>query len=385
MDTEKLKYLLKKYNSRSATPEEKRLVEDWYERVGTEIPAMAEDELLPLKENIFSQVKANITSNKPKSRNSIALSFMRAHLSKAAVLTALIMGAAYFYFKQPKLKSTANQIVQVKKEIKPGGDNAILQLADGSTITLNEAANGHLANQQGIKVTKTKSGELVYSVTNQTSQNRAMLNTVSTPKGGQYHLILVDKTEVWLNSGSSITFPTAFSGKDRKVKITGEVYFEVAKDKTKPFIVNTNRSEISVLGTHFNINAYPDEEAEATTLLEGSVKVKRNQEMVLLKPGQQASIDHRAQRINLREIDNPEAIIAWKNGYFQFERADLASVMRQISRWYDADVRYNGAFPVKEYTGKIPRKVGVNKLIEMLSYSGIHCTINNNQIIVNPK
>lgn len=385
MDTEKLKYLLKKYNSRSATPEEKRLVEDWYERVGTEIPAMAEDELLPLKENIFSHVKANITSNKPKSRNSIALSFMRAHLSKAAVLTALIMGAAYFYFKQPKLKSTANQIVQVKKEIKPGGDHAILQLADGSTITLNEAANGHLANQQGIKVTKTKSGELVYSVTNQTSQNRAMLNTVSTPKGGQYHLILVDKTEVWLNSGSSITFPTAFSGKDRKVKITGEVYFEVAKDKTKPFIVNTNRSEISVLGTHFNINAYPDEEAEATTLLEGSVKVKRNQEMVLLKPGQQASIDHRAQRINLREIDNPEAIIAWKNGYFQFERADLASVMRQISRWYDADVRYNGAFPVKEYTGKIPRKVSVNKLIEMLSYSGIHCTINNNQIIVNPK
>jgi ferric-dicitrate binding protein FerR (iron transport regulator) len=385
LDTEKLKHLLKKYNNQTATPEEKKVVEDWYEKVNGEAPVMTDADFLTRKESIFSQVKASIGQHNQKLGHRVKFKILRTHFSKAAIFIAILLAGAYFYWPKSKTTSSLTTTTPVKRELKPGGDNATLQLADGSIITLNEAADGQIASQEGIKVTKTKSGELVYTFSNRTNQSPSQSNTVSTPKGGQYHLILVDKSEVWLNANSSITFPTAFSGKDRKVKITGEVYFEVAKDKSKPFIVNTNQSEIKVLGTHFNINAYNDEEAEATTLLEGAVKVKRNNEEVVLKPGQQANINHHSQRINLKEIDNLDAVIAWKNGYFQFDRADLASVMRQISRWYDADVRYNGTFPVKEYTGKMPRKVEAAKLIEMLSFSGIHCTIKNNQITVNPK
>jgi ferric-dicitrate binding protein FerR (iron transport regulator) len=159
----------------------------------------------------------------------------------------------------------------------------------------------------------------------------------------------------------------------------------VAKNKAKPFIVSTNKSEIKVLGTHFNINAYDDEEYQRTTLLEGSVEIKSGKQKTRLTPGQQAIIKEKTEGIKIEKIEDLEAIIAWKNGYFQFEKADLKSVMRLVSRWYDTKVSYSGSIPTKEYTGKIPRNVNVSKLIEMLAYTGIHCKVENNQIIVNQK
>jgi transmembrane sensor len=159
----------------------------------------------------------------------------------------------------------------------------------------------------------------------------------------------------------------------------------VDKNKNKPFIVHNDQSDIKVLGTHFNVNAYDDEEVQRTTLLEGSIEIRRGSQKMLLIPGQQANINGKSNILKIKEIDDLDAIIAWKNGYFQFEKSDLQSVMRQVSRWYNTDVGYNGTIPTKQYTGKIPRSVNVAKLIEMLSYSGIHCEVEQNQITVNPK
>lgn len=370
MDTERLNYLLKRYNDQTATPEEIRIVEEWYNRVNGEDLDLTPADYADLKANVFAHIEHKR---------------FRIHYGtfvKAAVFIGVLLGIGYFFFIQPKSGVKGPAIV--KSEIKPGGNNAILQLANGTKVMLNSVSDGQISDQQGIKVTKTKSGELVYSMVEQADTKNAQLNTVSTPRGGQYHLILVDKTEVWLNSGSSITFPTAFSGADRKVEVTGEVYFEVAKNRHKPFIVGTRTSEVRVLGTHFNINAYADEETEVTTLLEGSVSVKRNEQTALLKPGQQAMSAKNSTRINVSDVEDAEAAIAWKNGYFQFDNTDLASLMRQISRWYDVEVQYNGKLPAKQYTGKIPRSVGTSELIEMLSYSGIHCTLKNNKIMVSP-
>lgn len=383
MDTERLRFLLKKYNNQTATPEEIRIIEDWYDRVDGEGPDFSAENLADLKSNIFAHVEEHIEQVGRDDKKNNTFKIHQHYFAKAAIFIGVLLGLTYLFFLKPNIGAKVPLIV--KQEIKPGGNNAILQLANGAKVVLNSASDGQISNQQGIKVTKTKSGELVYTIVDQPNTEVAQMNTVTTPRGGQYHLILVDKTEVWLNSGSTITFPTTFSGSERKVKIAGEVYFEVAKDKSKPFIVSTKESQVTVLGTHFNINAYDDELIETTTLLEGSVSVKRNNQTALLKPGQQASLAKNLSRINVIDVEDADGIVAWKNGYFQFDSADITTLMRQISRWYDVDVQYNGSLPVKQYTGKIPRAVSAKELIEMLSYSGIHCTINNNKIIVNPK
>ncbi|GGH05802.1 FecR family protein [Pedobacter zeae] len=382
MNTTEIKDLIEKYNSQTATTEEKKLVEEWYERIDGAELTLNQSEDIEVKEQILSRVTSRIQkSAKPK----------RVRLNdvwpfKAAVILVAFMAGTYIYFKQNSRPQVSSTIAKInKKPIVPGGNNAVLLLADGSQIILNKTSDGQVANQSGVEVIKTKSGELLYRFTGNSTAEAAAINTVSTPRGGQYHLILVDGTEVWLNASSSVRFPTAFVGKERKVEVTGEAYFEVAKNKTKPFIVHTNQSDIQVLGTHFNVNAYADEEYQRTTLLEGSIEIKQGNKKALLKPGQQASLNLKTAGIKVNEIADLEAVVAWKNGYFQFDRSDLPSVMRQVSRWYDAEVIYNGKIPAKQYSGKIPRNVSVVKLVEMLAYSGIHCKIENNQITVNPK
>lgn len=383
MDTGKLNELLKKYNNQTASPEERKAVEDWYEKINGEEPDLDAGHLADVKANIFDHLEHRITPAAIQVPASSRFRIYSAYLAKAAIFIGVLLGAAYLFIKNPF--GNEKQSLLANEKIQPGGNNAILQLANGAKIVLNQAADGQISSQQGISITKTKNGELVYTMTEQASANASAMNIVTTPRGGQYHLILVDKTQVWLNSGSSITFPAVFSAKERKVKITGEAYFEVAKNKSKPFVVATTKAEITVLGTHFNVNAYDNEETEATTLLEGAVSVKSEGQQVLLKPGQQASLQKNTSRLNMREVEDTEAAIAWKNGFFQFDNADPAAVMRQIARWYNVDVQYKGPLPVKQYNGKIPRGVSAVELVEMLSYSGIHCTIQNNRIIVNPK
>ncbi|MNK55041.1 fec operon regulator FecR [compost metagenome] len=384
LNTNEIKYLIGKYNNQTATPAEKKLVEEWYERIDGADLTQNELADIEVKKQILNRVTARINHvDKPKPKQ-IKLNY--ALFFKAAVILIALIAGTYSYFNQSDRSPVlATSVKTNTKPIIPGGNNAVLQLADGSQVILNKTADGQVANQSGVQVIKTKSGELLYRFTGNTTAKAAAINTVSTPRGGQYHLILVDGTEVWLNASSSVKFPSAFVGNERKVEVTGEVYFEVAKNKTKPFIVHTDQSDIKVLGTHFNVNTYVDETYQRTTLLEGSIEIKRGNKKALLKPGQQASLNGKIDGIAVNEIADLEAVVAWKNGYFQFEKSDLPSVMRQVSRWYDAEVIYNGKIPAKQYSGKIPRNVSIAKLVEMLAYSGIHCKVEYNQITVNPK
>lgn len=386
MNTAQLQNLIEKYNNQTATQEEKTQLEEWYATVNGESPELRSDERSALKDNIYSSVITSIKNEdvaeteyrKPKIRY---LKFV-----SAAVFVAVLFGGVLIYLQHTNQTTLSNSSINLNKHrLKPGGNNAVLKLADGTELILNQTANGQIANQSGVKITKTKSGELIYTFLSNSKPESFQNNTVSTPRGGQYHLILVDGTGVWLNAASSITFPTAFVGNDRTVKVTGEVYFEVSKDRRKPFIVSTDRSEIKVLGTHFNVNAYEDEDYQKTTLLEGSIEIKKGNLTKLLSPGEQANISTASEAIKIKQIENLDAIIAWKNGYFQFLGSDLQSFMRQISRWYDTEVIYNGSIPAKQYVGKIPRNLEVGDLIKMLAYTGIHCKIENNKITINPK
>lgn len=385
MNTDDIKHLIEKYNNQTATSDEKMIVEQWYDRInGAELAEIQFNE-----EKVKKQISKNITSriehNSKLQQEPKKFKLFYTLFFKAAIIIMVLLAGVYVYLKQTDHDLLVTSSEPKKTKIIPGGNNAVLLLADGSQIILNKASDGQIADQSGVKVVKTRSGELIYRFAGNANPKSTAINTVITPRGGQYHLVLVDGTEVWLNAGSSIKFPTAFTGSDRRVNITGEVYFEVAKNKAKPFIVSTNKSEIKVLGTHFNINAYDDEEYQRTTLLEGSVEIKSGKQTTRLTPGQQAIIKEKTEGIKIDKIEDLEAIIAWKNGYFQFEKADLKSVMRLVSRWYDTKVSYSGSIPAKEYTGKIPRNVSVSKLIEMLAYTGIHCRVENNQIIVNQK
>jgi ferric-dicitrate binding protein FerR (iron transport regulator) len=209
------------------------------------------------------------------------------------------------------------------------------------------------------------------------------MNTIQTPRGGQYQVILPDGTKVWLNAASSLAYPTAFTGADRAVKLNGEAYFEVADNKDKPFKVMAGNMEINVLGTHFNVMAYEDENAIKTTLLEGSVKVTNGKISHLLKPGQEGRVDRQSGAFRLLEADANEAV-AWKNGVFQFGGASIESVMREIVRWYDVDVEYQGRTN-EHFRGTISRSVNASEVFKMLELTGaVHFTIDKKKIIVKP-
>lgn len=262
----------------------------------------------------------------------------------------------------------------------PGSNRATLTLSDGSSIDLDGAKSGELASEGITDIKKTEQGKLVYAPGQASAAaSKEMYNTVSTPRGGQYHVVLPDGTKVWLNAASSIYFPTQFKGNRREVRLRGEAYFEVAKDKLKPFIVAVNDSEVEVLGTNFNILSY-DDEVLTTTLLEGSVKLKHLGAERTIRPGQAAML---YKGIQVEEVNVDDAV-AWKQGVTAFSNADIYSIMRQISRWYDLDVVYRGQLPERKFTGKIPRSARLSKVLKVLELSNINFRIEDKKIIVTP-
>jgi len=280
-------------------------------------------------------------------------------------------------------KSVLNKpLAMHQPDLLPGGNKAILTLANGSKIVLNEALRGVIARQQNVAINQIQNGKIVYSAKGAPIDSLLVYNTIATPRGGQYQVVLPDGTKVWLNAASSLKYPTAFYGNERRVELTGEAYFEVSKNAAKPFFVKTAAQTVEVLGTHFNINSYADEKATKTTLLEGSVKVysSANQLSVKLVPGQQAlNILNQLQVI--RDADVDEAV-AWKNGKFMFRNTDLQTIMRQLSRWYDVDVEYQGNVTARHYIGSINRNVPVSQVFQILKTSGINFTIYGRKIIV---
>lgn len=301
----------------------------------------------------------------------------------AACVVGFIALSTFFWLKNTKEPIAQTQInnIKYKNDIQPGGNKALLTLADGSSIVLDDAQNGVLAQQGNTKVMK-QNGKLHYS-TSKSGPGKIGYNTITTPRGGQYQVELPDGSKVWLNAASSLRCPTAFTGKERRVEISGEVYFEVAKNKAMPFIVDVNGAEIQVLGTHFNVMSYDDEPMMYTTLLEGSVRFTSNGDYTVLKPGQQSQLARNGKFTTVSDV-NLASVVAWKNGLFDFEGLDLETIARQLSRWYKVEVVYNRKIDDLFYA-KIPRSTRLSDVLKALELTGkVHFEIDGTKIRVLP-
>jgi ferric-dicitrate binding protein FerR (iron transport regulator) len=305
-----------------------------------------------------------------------------------AYAAAVVLVIAVGMVVAPVKKKPARAVVtapkqEIIKDIPPGGNKAILTLADGATISLDDCKKGDIARDGNARIVKGgDSGTLIYHAVAGNQQALAY-NTITTPRGGQYQLTLSDGSKVWLNASSSLHFPTTFNGKERAVALTGEGYFEVARNTTMPFSITVNGVRVQVLGTHFNINAYRDEPVVKTTLIEGAVKVEIGGQAVLLRPGQQAVAGGADRSLRLDPEADLEEVMAWKEGIFNFKNLDIESIMRQISRWYDVEVVYGGGKkPEGHFSGMISRNTPALTVLKMLEYGGVHFTIESKKIVI---
>lgn len=292
-----------------------------------------------------------------------------------AAMLMLLFGAGLWLFRGKNTPTP--DPMEALADISPGSNRAVLTLQNGQQIPL-DSMHGNIVLQGNLHISN-DSGALNYNG----QATAAAYHTLSVPRGGQYRLQLPDGTRVWLNAASSITFPIAFVGDKRTVSITGEAYFEVAKNPSKPFIVQANQMYITVLGTHFNINAYSDEPDTRTTLLEGAVSVTAGQHMTTLSPGQQVRLDKNNALTVANDVD-VEDVIAWKNGYTVFENADIETIMRQVSRWYNVEVFFEGNMPKRHFAGTISRKSSLPDLLKVLEFENVNFSIEGKKIIVKP-
>jgi transmembrane sensor len=301
----------------------------------------------------------------------------------AAIL--LMLGTAVYWMNNISHHPMAQKevVTETPKDITPGGNKAILTLSNGSKIILDSVADGILARQGNTSVVKLANGQLSYQEKAGTRTKDVLYNTMSTPRGGQYKLILPDGTQVWLNASSAIVYPTAFAGSERKVQVSGEAYFEVVPNVKMPFKVTVNGVTVNVLGTHFNVNAYGDEATTRITLLEGAIKITKGIASSILKPGQQAQVT-RNNEIKFSEEVDVEEVVAWKNGLFWFNGVDLPGIMRQLSRWYDIEVQYEGPIPQRHFTGHVFRYLNLSEVLKILALSHVHFRIEGKKLIVTP-
>lgn len=390
--------LIQKYINGTCTEEEREILLKWYrspQNETVEWPATPEMEETAVYQRIFSKVEAEINLQSPAIHqlhpdpNSLEPKKSLFNWQKIAVAAALILTSSIaIYFYQQHANTAPTEQLTFKNEVKPGGDKAILKLADGTEVELDGAKNDLLAQRKDINFNNTKDGQLAYNKQNSSDiqQTEALkYNTVSTPRGGQYRIILPDGTKVWLNAASSIRFPTNFLPGERKVSISGEVYFEVAKNKHQPFRVISDTQILEVLGTKFNISAYPDQPQINTTLAEGSVKLGRIQTHTyqLLKPGEQAQMKTKDQSPAKISSADLEEVLAWKNDAFVFNNTPTDEVMKQMQRWYNVELEYKGPVPNLSFTGVIPRDSNLSTFLKVLEGTGgVKFGIEQNKVII---
>ncbi|EDM33861.1 putative anti-sigma factor [Pedobacter sp. BAL39] len=289
--------------------------------------------------------------------------WFRAGLVAAILLCILTVGLFYNQYQDRSSDDFA-----YLNDIAPGKQGATLTLSNGSRIKLDEANNGTLAEEAGVKISKSADGQVIYEIRNADNGNSAT-QVLSTARGETYQLRLPDGSVVHLNAASSLTFSSHLLQKGKRlVKLNGEGFFDVAKDKAHPFVVMCKGQELEVLGTHFNVKAYAEDQKMVSTLVEGSVKVRYGDEQRLLKPGQQATNDGRG--LSVKEVDVSEAI-AWKEGFFRFNDAHVGEVMEQLARWYDIDVKYEGKLSNDGFSGKISRYKPISDVLKMLENTGL--------------
>ena len=400
--------LAKKWKEGTITPEEKEEFDRWYEGEAepgaTDAldadPGAADAQSIDLvRERIFQTIAEREGLRQHRIVSRLTTPRRRQWLSAAAVVL-LLAGCGILYMQLHARRST--DIVThpfAGHELPPGSAKATLTLSDGTVVPLQQGKAGTIRDRNGISI-RQQTGELVYEGGKPSGDSGSAgdrgnavdgaeapicYNTITIPRGGQYQLVLSDGTKVWLNSASSLRYPTVFHGNKRTVTLTGEGYFEVAKDKDHVFQVEAGGQKINVLGTAFNINCYADEADVRTTLLQGSVSVwlPGASDSLVIRPGQQAASGP-AGSGRLRVIDNAdiEQVIAWKNGYFQLNDADIRTIMRQVARWYDVEVKYEGEPPTQELSGKMRRSASAAEFLDMLSYFNIRFRIEGRTIIV---
>ncbi|WP_341838109.1 FecR domain-containing protein [Chitinophaga pollutisoli] len=346
------------------------------------------DTMGPVEKNALkADIKAGLDN-----KIALAASAPRFHIWKwiripvaAAILMAAAVGAYYALQLDGPRQSSQQPAANNTVNIPPGGNHAVLTMGDNSVVKLDEQSEGVFAREDGAVIRKNKNGEITY--THDGTASTGVFNTITTPRGGQYRLILADGTKVWLNAASWLKFPAVFQGANRSVEVYGEVYFEVAKDMKRPFVVKSRNQEVEVLGTHFNMNTYEDEPFDKTTLLEGSIKISslgadgHVHATQILTPSQIAAIEKGSSSIRVTAADVEEAV-AWKNGYFKFHKTDLKSFMRQVSRWYNLEVVYQGNFDQDLFSGKINRTDSVSGVLKILQLSNINAMIKGRTIII---
>ncbi len=340
-------------------------------------------------EHISEEILSGILSEKVKTRHRFFQDRFSFFWKPAAAILVMVglVGALFYYSRQDKSAATAvsDAAASATADVLPGSNKAFLTLSDGRNIILDHASPGLLTTQGGTRIIKEEGDRLSYETTSHEDAPVSASNTLRTPRGGQYHLVLPDGTKAWLNAASSIVYPVRFAGSSRQVRIEGEVYFEVARQLKEnhkvPFIVNAGNVSVEVLGTQFNINAYSDEVDIRTTLLEGAVKVTTAKSSSVLNPGHEARVAARSAEILISKANTDQAV-AWKNGYFQFREASLQEIMRQLSKWYDVDVVYEGKPLEKKFTGEIPRSATLLQVLEILQLNQIQLRIIDKQVII---
>ncbi|MGE8380674.1 MAG: FecR family protein [Sphingobacterium sp.] len=378
--------ILAKYEAGTITEDELLLLEDWYasfeanpdliDNLSSEERAVRKKQL---QEKIFDQIstETSSTAEMPKKRFSLNLGN---RLWQAAASLVLLCTVSFYIFQKQAAQLPSSAEKQ-SSTISPGTDQAILTLGNGEKILLDDSKNGELSTEGNIRINKLKSGNLVYTASKKVS--KVLSNTLSTPRGGRYQLTLADGTQVWLNAQSSITYPSAFQGSAREVTITGEVYFEVAHNAKMPFRVRSENQLIEVLGTHFNVNTYNVKSSAKTTLLSGSIALTNTHQRIILKPGEQGIVAGRS--MSVKNVD-PAEVIAWKEGYFDFTDADIGSVIDELGRWYNVDIRYNGTATHETFTGRIPRSWPFEKVLNLLkTFKSIQVEMQGRRLIVETK
>ena len=372
--------ILKQYRLGNATKQEIAFLEAYYNVFETNeelITVENQQEFAPIKQLI----KNNIDQQIILPQKTFRLTPSRTRYMVAAVVFLAVSITAYYFTTSSDHVDTPGQQYS---HILPGTNKATLTLSNGQKISLDDVANGEIAQQAGISITKSGDGQLIYTAVSGDKAIPIAQNTISTPRGGQYQLILPDGTKVYLNAASTLSYPTAFQDKERLVELNGEAYFEVAKNKFLPFKVKSRQQIVEVLGTHFNVNAYADEGAIRTTLLEGAVKISAGINTQIMRPGQQAILNkNTADKIVITEV-NTDKVIAWKNGVFSFENEDLKSVMRQISRWYNVEVIYTGVSSDEKYYGEISKNSKLGEVFEILELNNVHFDVEGKTIKVSP-
>ena len=373
MSDKELQELAQKYFQGNCTPEEEAYLHAWYDHI-TDDELVIETEyedINDVKARLFSEVELKIREGSKRER--ITKLWRKKWMYAASLLLPLFIISGTYYYFSSESRTETHYTRLLKGDIGPGGNNAILELADGSSINLDSASVGHLASNSGIHVRKLADGMLSIELSNASEKDINQINTVHTPAGGQYQIKLADGSKVWLNAASTIKFPGIFSGDSREVELDGEAYFEVARFRNKrgnhiPFIVKNKEQRIEVLGTQFNVSSY-DNAITSTTLIEGSVKVfaSGSNSSELLLPGQQSNVNKGVIRVEPADI---ESTISWKNGDFIFNNEGLHSIMEKIERWYDVQVVYQNPATGLKFTGAVSRSKNLSDILQIMELTG---------------